>query len=155
MQALTPASSRSGVVEEVFNRLFVLHDRLVDLLDRELEEACGVGLGEFLVLKSIDGSPEGRLRLSELADAALLSRSALSRRVDRLVAAAWVVRHGCPTDRRGTYAVITEEGRSVVRRGLPAFNRVLQSTLGARFDAGTLQALSDILNESISSLGEG
>ncbi|ACU54637.1 transcriptional regulator, MarR family [Acidimicrobium ferrooxidans DSM 10331] len=153
MQAVSPSTpvrtAQHPLTREVFGTLLVLQGRLVDLLDRELESACGIGLGEFLVLHHLDSAPEGRVRLSELADAALVSRSALSRRVDRLVEAEWVVRRGCPTDRRGTYAVITEAGRTVARRAEPVVVATLDGALGSRLTPEELRQLGNLLAKAL------
>lgn len=156
VSASTPAATAEpSLTREVFGALLVLQGRLVDLLDRELDSACGIGLGEFLVLHHIDTSAEGRVRLSELADAALVSRSALSRRVDRLVDAAWVVRRGCPTDRRGTYAVITDAGRRIARQAEPVVVATLNAALGHRLSVDELRQLGDLLAKAIDGIGAG
>ena len=61
----------------------------------------------------------GQLRLSALADSVLLSRSNITRLVDRMANAGLVKREPCPEDRRGMYAVITPEGREALRRAWP------------------------------------
>ena len=88
-----------------------MHASLVHELDRELVEAHGLPLHEFEVLLLLDGAPDGRLRMSELADRALLSQSGLTRLVDRLERAGLVERVRCAADRRGLFASLTEDGR--------------------------------------------
>jgi DNA-binding MarR family transcriptional regulator len=132
--------------------LLAAHQRVVDALDDELSRCGGLGLGEFLVLDRLIEEPEGRLRLSELAEAASVSRSALSRRVDRLVEASWVERRGCPTDRRGTYAVITETGRELVDRVRPCFQEALARLLGPRLCDAELQSAVALIRQLASAL---
>jgi DNA-binding MarR family transcriptional regulator len=87
------------------------HASLVDQLDRELVETHGLPLHEFEVLLLLERAEHGRLRMSELADRALLSQSGLTRLVDRLERTGLVERVRCAADRRGLYATLTDEGR--------------------------------------------
>ncbi|MFN8223219.1 MAG: MarR family transcriptional regulator [Gaiellales bacterium] len=87
------------------------HATLVRTLDRELLEAHGLALTEYEALLLLNAAPDGRLRMSELAERALLSQSGLTRLVDRLERDGLVVRRRCDSDRRGLHAAITEAGR--------------------------------------------
>src|SRR3954464_10715688 len=74
---------------------------VLDRLDSELVAEHGLSLADYEILAQLSEAPERRLRMSELADVALVSRSRLTHRVDRLVEGGFVVRQPCPTDRRG------------------------------------------------------
>src|SRR5712691_5660891 len=78
--------------------------------------SCPVSTRWYEVLLHLNRSPEGRMRMQDLADLALQSRSGLTRVVDRMEAAGLVSREVCPSDRRGILAVITPEGRRSFRR---------------------------------------
>jgi DNA-binding MarR family transcriptional regulator len=84
------------------------HARVLAGLDAELVQAHGLAVPEYEVLLVLTES--GALRMSELADAALLTRSGMTRLVDRLERQGLVRRERCAADGRGTYAVITDEG---------------------------------------------
>lgn len=86
------------------------HALLVDVLGHELEREKGITLAQYEVLAFLSDASERRLRMSELAEAVLLSRSGLTRLVDRLTDAGLVRREGCREDRRGAYAVLTDRG---------------------------------------------
>jgi DNA-binding MarR family transcriptional regulator len=88
------------------------HATLVRELDEQLTERHGLPLSSYDVLIQLDESPEGRLRMSNLAEAVLLSRSGLSRLVTRLEKQGLLEREECPSDARGAFAVITAEGRA-------------------------------------------
>ena len=92
------------------------HARLTRELDVELVSSHGLPLTSYEVLLFLADSPEGRLRMSELADSVLLSRSGLTRLVDRLERQDLLRRESCPSDRRGSYAVITQRGRALFDR---------------------------------------
>jgi DNA-binding MarR family transcriptional regulator len=87
------------------------HATLVRELDEELTERHGLPLSSYDVLVQLDAAPEGRLRMSHLADAVLLSRSGLSRLVTRLEKQGLLARTECPSDARGAFAAITDPGR--------------------------------------------
>lgn len=92
-------------------RLFITAN--VRLIDRIEEAFCQCGLPPmewYDVLLTLKESSGQRLRLSELADKVLLSRSNLTRLIDRLEKAELLRREPCPGDRRGTFAVLTEAG---------------------------------------------
>lgn len=85
-------------------------ERLVHELDRELEQAHGVSLAEYDVLVQLDAAGERGLRMAELAEAVLLTRSGLTRLVDRLEQQGLVERSRCPSDARGMHATLTSAG---------------------------------------------
>jgi DNA-binding MarR family transcriptional regulator len=87
------------------------HATLVRELDEELTERHGLPLSSYDVLIQLDETPEGRLRMSQLADAVLLSRSGLTRLVTRLERQGLLERADCPNDARGAFAAITDKGR--------------------------------------------
>lgn len=92
---------------------------LSDRLSRELQAAHTMSLADYEILVRLSEAPDRRLRMSELADHTLASRSRLSHQVDRLEKSGWVTREACETDRRGANAVLTEHGFSVLVAAAP------------------------------------
>ena len=92
---------------------------LLDMLGDELEAASGMALTTYDVLVQLTEAPDGHLRMSELAELVVLSRSGLTRLVDRMVRDGLVRREECEADRRGSYAVVTANGRAALRRAWP------------------------------------
>ena len=88
-----------------------VHSELTQRLDAELRETHDLPLTSYEVLLFLNDSPEGALRMSQLADRVLLSRSGLTRLVDRLQKRGLVARADSPDDGRGCLAKITAEGR--------------------------------------------
>ena len=117
-QAATSASARLLNDEELaaWRGLFRSHARLTRALDVDLVSAHGLPLTSYEVLLYLSNSPDGRLRMSELADSVLLSRSGLTRLVDRLERQGLLRRESCASDRRGAYATITERGQALFDR---------------------------------------
>src|SRR3982751_1872504 len=89
---------------------------VLDRLASELGGEHGLGLADYEILAQLSDASDRRLRMSELAEVALVSRSRLTHRVDRLVQDGFVVRQPCPTDRRGMYAVLTPKGAKLLER---------------------------------------
>ena len=89
------------------------HAELVRELDSELAREHDMPLSSYEVLLYLNDSDGGRMRMSELADSVLLSRSGLTRLVDRLERQGLLKRERCESDARGLFAEITPEGRKV------------------------------------------
>jgi DNA-binding MarR family transcriptional regulator len=108
-------------------RLFLTAQaRLVELIEGELAQAGLPPLGWYDVLFALEEAPKRRLRMHELSRAVVLSRSNLTRLVDRLEAAGLLRREPCPTDRRGAFAVLTPEGAQMRRRMWPVYADCIQ-----------------------------
>jgi DNA-binding MarR family transcriptional regulator len=90
--------------------LLRVHSALIRDLDAQLEREHELPLTSYEVLLTLAGCPESRMRMSELADSVLLSRSGCTRLVDRLEREGLVTRGECAGDARGAYAVLTEAG---------------------------------------------
>jgi DNA-binding MarR family transcriptional regulator len=95
-------------------------------ISEKLEADVGIPLAWHEVLARLDAAPEGRMRMQELADSLLISKSGLTRLSDRIEEAGYLTRASCPTDRRGTFAVITDAGRAKAREAMPAFFRAAE-----------------------------
>jgi DNA-binding MarR family transcriptional regulator len=96
------------------------HRDVVARLDAELEREHGLPLTSYEVLIYLAGAPDGKLRMGELAAVLLLSRSGLTRLVDRLERQGLVARERSADDARGWNAVITERGRRKLATVRPA-----------------------------------
>jgi len=99
--------------------LLEAHSALVARLDSELERDHGLPLTNYEVLMYLGDADGGKLRMGELADRLLLSRSGITRLVDRLERQGLVERHRCEDDGRGFYATLTEAGRDKLRAARP------------------------------------
>jgi len=95
-----------------------------------LQEAALPPLAWYDVLWSLETVVEGRLRMNELAERVVLSKSNLSRLADRLEAAGLIRREPSANDRRGYYCVITEEGRAMRKSMWPVYRREIDRLFG-------------------------
>jgi DNA-binding MarR family transcriptional regulator len=90
--------------------LLEVHARVTQRLDSQMQAEHALSLSAYEVLMFLDDAPEHRLRMSEIADRVLLSRSGCTRLVDRLADQGYVTRCADSTDGRGLYAQLTEVG---------------------------------------------
>jgi DNA-binding MarR family transcriptional regulator len=124
--------------------------RLMDRLDAELD-GHGLSLADYEILVHLSGEASGELRMTELAARTLVSRSGLTRRLDRLVESGLVARRNCPTDRRGVYAVLTDEGRERLERAAPTHVEGVRRHFISRLEGQDLDALTASLNAVVES----
>ncbi|WP_169978200.1 MULTISPECIES: MarR family winged helix-turn-helix transcriptional regulator [unclassified Microbispora] len=109
---LTPQEQRAWRAHLAAHRLLFLQ------LDRELQ-GTGLSLNDYEILVNLSESPGRRMRMSELADVTIQSRSRLSHQISRMEAAGLVTRQDCEDDRRGTFAVLTDHGWETIQRVAP------------------------------------
>lgn len=124
--------------------MLVAHSRVVSVLDEELEREHGMPLGSYEVLLELADAPEQSLRMGALAEHLLLSRSGLTRLVDRLAARGLVERHSCPSDRRGTFARLTPAGLELFERARPTHLRGVREQFLGKLDDADLNRLAAI-----------
>jgi DNA-binding MarR family transcriptional regulator len=120
------------------------HKDLVARLDAELERDHGLPLTSYEVLMYLTDSKAGKLRMGELADRLLLSRSGITRLVDRLERQGLVERQPCEDDGRGFYAVLTDAGREKLGRARPHHLAGVRRHFLDPLDPSELDALSRI-----------
>jgi DNA-binding MarR family transcriptional regulator len=94
--------------------LLRVHSALVKALDAELLAGHDLPLTSYEVLINLQAAPDKRRRMAELADGVLLSRSGMTRLVDRLEKEGLLVRDACVSDGRGTFAVLTDKGEALL-----------------------------------------
>ena len=114
------------------------HARITRRLDEELQAAHGLSLAEYDALLQIAHSPGRRVRMNVLAERVILSRSGITRLVDRLEAAGSVERAACTTDARGQEAVLTPLGLERLRTAATTHLDGVRRSVRARLDAAAL-----------------
>jgi DNA-binding MarR family transcriptional regulator len=115
MASLDTAAEQLTPVElGAWRGLLRVHAALVKSLDAELSAAHELPLSSYEVLITLEAAPSRKLRMSELADSVLLSRSGMTRLVDRLEQHGLLERDHCTADGRGCFAVLTDKGLGAV-----------------------------------------
>lgn len=131
------------------------HAVVVDLLSTALEEEAGIPLSWFEVLLFLKDQEEGRMTMHDLAGSVQLSKSGVTRLVDRMVEAGLVDRAACATDRRVVYAAITPQGRSVMTDALPVHKRAVEQAFVAHLTPDEMRTLHDLMSRLIEGNGAG
>ncbi len=128
-----------------WRRYIVASRRLLEALDLDLQDH-DLSMSDYEILAQLSDAPDRRLRMSELAEIAMLSRSRLSHRMKVMEKAGWVKREACPIDKRGYFAVMTPKGwkaivaaapdhvESVRTRFIDHLSKVDQATLAQIFE---------------------
>lgn len=122
------------------------HARVVRALERELHDEQRMALADYDVLVQLAAAEPHQLRMGELADRLLLSRSGITRLVDRLERAGFVKRASCDTDRRGSWAVLTDAGYARLREATPVHLRGVAEHFIDRIPASRLDDLEATLS---------
>jgi DNA-binding MarR family transcriptional regulator len=131
---------------ETWRSFLVAHAQIRRQLERELQAEQSLGLGEYEVLLLLARAEDRQLRMSELADRLVLSRSGVTRLVDRLEAEQLVERTSCETDRRGSWATLTDAGHLRLRRAAPTHLRGVGEHFLDRIPPEELDALQRTLD---------
>jgi DNA-binding MarR family transcriptional regulator len=121
------------------------HSYVSRQLETDLESEHHLPLASFDVLVQLSEAAEGALRMNELAEAVLLSRSGLTRLVDRLERDGLVERRSCPSDARGTLATLTPEGRKRLRAASRTHLAGVSKHVTSHFSPDELDVLADLL----------
>ena len=126
-------------------RSFLWAGRLLfDRLDRQLQHDAGLPHAYYEILVHLSEAPGRTLRMSELAATSLSSRSRLSHAVARLEEAGWVARRACPTDRRGSFAHLTDAGMARLEQAAPGHVEAVRTHLFDQLTIEQQHALRDI-----------
>jgi DNA-binding MarR family transcriptional regulator len=124
---------------------------LAELLDAEL----GILPEEADLLVRLSEAPEQRLRMADVSSTLRLSKSGVTRLVDRLAERGLVVRAACPSDRRVVYAGLTDEGRQAAAAAAPAIATGVAQQLARRLSAADLDALTASLRDLLAGAEAG
>lgn len=120
------------------------HAAIVQALDTDLQATQRLPLSSFDVLAQLARAPAGRLRMTELARAVLLSRSGLTRLVERLERQGLVARCRGETDSRTVFAMLTELGEARLRAATPAHFAAVRARFLNHISEGHLRQLASI-----------
>lgn len=120
------------------------HASLAKRLDAELEERHGLPMSSYEVLHFLAGSERGRMRMCDLAEQAQMSRSGLTRLVDRLEREGLLERCSCEHDARGAYACLTAVGQERLCEARSTHRSVVREHFLSRFSAQELSSLAEL-----------
>lgn len=130
------------------------HARLTELLESELRTEHDLPLTWYDVLLQLNEAPDRRLRMQELADRVLLSKSGLTRLIDRMEQAGLVARLACPSDRRGTFAELSAAGRARLRETAPTHLQGVKEHVADLLDDDEAATLERLLRRLVDAADE-
>jgi len=144
---IAPAEQETLTLGELraWRGLLRAHACLAKRLDAELERSHGLPMSSYEVLGHLGESTGGRMRMCDLAEQAQLSRSGLTRLVDRLERDRLIERCSCEHDARGAYACLTATGRERLEEARGTHLAVMREQLFSHFSEGELGVLADML----------
>ncbi len=119
--------------------------RLDRAIEQQLRRDAGLSHAQYEILSRLEAAEAGQLRMSELADVIIASRSALTYQVSQLERAGLVRREKCPSDDRGVLAVLTGAGRATLARAAPGHVGVVRRFLIDALTPAQRSALTDAL----------
>jgi MarR family transcriptional regulator, 2-MHQ and catechol-resistance regulon repressor len=141
---VTPTASDDALIS-TFGRLVEVQGRLERRLGADLEARFGLPHAWFEVLIRLSRSAAGRLTMGALAEQVTLTTGGVTRLIDRMEAAGLVERLPCRTDRRVSYAAITDSGRAKLEDAAEAHARNLRAVFEG-FSAKDLATLDILLD---------
>ena len=124
--------------------------RLVGVLNRSLQARHGMSMDDYRILVFLSEAPGRSLRMSDIADGIVASRSKLTHQIRRLEVAGMVLRSGCPSDKRGVLAKLTDEGLRRLEKAAPDHVADVRRFM---IDALTARQLK-VLGESFEKVGQ-
>src|SRR5919106_4652920 len=130
------------------------HATIVKELDAELQAAHGLPLSSYDVLIQLSLAPDGRMQMFELAEAVHLSRSALTRQVDRLERQGLLERHKGERDPRQVFARITEQGLQRLAETTPTHVSGVRERFLGRLSQTQLKELAGIWSQLLETDGQ-
>jgi DNA-binding MarR family transcriptional regulator len=147
----TPARTQSIqelTLEELgaWRGLLRVHSALVKALDAELLAEHDLPLTSYEVLINLQAAPERRRRMAELAEGVLLSRSGMTRLVDRLEREGLLERDACVDDGRGTFAVLTDKGEALLAEARRTHLDGVRDRFLRHFSPAELEQLAGLWN---------
>jgi DNA-binding MarR family transcriptional regulator len=129
-------------------RLFLrTHSRVTRRLEADLIAEHSLPLASYDVLFTLMEAPDRRLRMTELADRVVLSRSGMTRLVDRLEREGLVVREACAKDARGMFTVLTDAGYQRLRKASRTHLRGIDEYAVSKLTPDELEALGKTLEK--------
>jgi DNA-binding MarR family transcriptional regulator len=141
--ATTPAASTAI---EAFVRLVRANAAVTRQLSAQLSADHGLNLSAYEALLRLARAPDSRLRRVDLANALVLTAGGVTRLLDGLERDGFVARDVCASDRRVSYAVLTDAGGAKLREASKSHTRQIRELVGGPYDDDELAQLVDLLN---------
>lgn len=141
--------------EQLWRALAEVIITLPRALDEEFVREAGVTMTEYGLLVALSEAPDRELRLSDLAAVVSLSLSRISRLVDSMAKRGLVSRRKCSEDKRGSLAVLTDQGLAALKAAYPGHLNRVRTYVFDQLDADKVKAMGPIITQIARALREG
>ena len=138
--------------ERVWRRWLTLNARLSGTLQRELQNDAGLSMSDYEVLVHLTDSPEGRVRVTDLARLLQWERSRVSHHVTRMERRRLVQRVECADDGRGAFIVITPQGRAAIEQAAPGHVNTVRRLVFDALSPEEVNAFATIIEKALTQL---
>jgi DNA-binding MarR family transcriptional regulator len=126
---------------------------ITEAMEKRLRAEAGLSLAQYEVLYRLNEAPGGRLRMVDITRQLRVSKSGVTQLVDRLEQTGLVTRESCVTDRRLTYAKLTDLGTQALRRGAPACHPVVQEHFARHLTEQDMECVRTALSKVLEGNG--
>lgn len=133
--------------------LQLMHHQVDGELARRLASESDLSYPDYVVLVVLTDQPDGRIRLFELGRELAWEKSRLSHHVSRMVQRGLVTKERCPTDRRGAFVVITDQGRSEIEAAAPGHLAAVRELFIDLLDDRQLDTLAEVADTVLGAMG--
>ena len=147
------ASERNELAHEAWGSFLIAQARLLRGMGETMQATGVLPMEQYDVLLALTQAPQRRLRLSDLAERIVFSRSGLTRLVDRLEAQGLLRRERLEDDRRGVFAVLTSAGDAAMKKSWPTYKREIESRFAAHLSLDEARTMRDALARLIRANG--
>ena len=144
---MSPSPGLTSEEQRAWRGFLRAHATVVRALEADLQAEHDLPLASYDVLVQLSEAPDQRLRMTELADRVLLSRSGLTRLADRLEREGLLTREPCPSDARGTLAVLTDAGLDRLRKAWPTHLRGVREQVMSRLSPQEVEQLGALMGK--------
>ena len=145
---LTPSQQRA------WRALLSMNTHLHASLARSLQSSSDLSYADFAVLVQLTEAPDGRARISELADLLQWERSRLSHHLKRMEARGHIERSNCPEDGRGQYVAVTPIGRSAIEQAAPSHVELVRELVFEDMTEEEVDTLTTLCERVVARLGQ-
>ena len=142
----------SAEAQILWRRWLRLNAELPGVLHRELQADAGLSLSDFEVLVTLTDTPDGRVRVTDLARELKWERSRVSHHVTRMERRGLVERSECRDDGRGAWVVLTKHGRAAIERAAPGHAATVRRLIFDNLTPEEIEVMSGVIDKVLSRL---
>ncbi|GAA3742968.1 MarR family winged helix-turn-helix transcriptional regulator [Salinactinospora qingdaonensis] len=131
--------------QRIWRSYLNVNSMLAEILDRDLQRRHSLSLVEYGILVHLSEAEGARMRMRNLAETVIVSKSRLSHQIARLERDGYVRRENCQEDRRGAWAILTDQGEKALRESAPDHVALVRQHLFDRIGPERVQQLGEIM----------